>query len=65
VSGSDGTPGLLLAPHMALVEECDVFFARQPWQAIRHQLEVELGERTQQPSNSTHQKSKMKTRITK
>jgi len=37
---------------MALVEKCDVFFARQSWQAIRHQLEVELGSARNQPSNS-------------
>jgi len=50
---------------MALVEKCDVFFARQSWQAIRHQLEVELGSARNNQVTPTQQKSEMKTRITK
>ena len=36
--GSCRTPRLLLAPHMALLPECDIFFARESWQA-----NVEIG----------------------
>jgi len=32
-SGSGRTPRLLLAPPMALLAECDLFFARESWQA--------------------------------